>query len=118
MYAVYWTALLLFFFFQAEDGIRDLIVTWSSDVCSSDLRCACDSVPGQGRDRQRRSDRLLPHRRAQLAHMVRAQVFAGLQQRAQLRRFVDRMGQPDWLADRQRNSVKHKGGERQVATRV
>src|SRR5206468_5963805 len=25
------------FFFQAEDGIRDLIVTWSSDVCSSDL---------------------------------------------------------------------------------
>src|SRR5256886_6832293 len=26
-----------FFFFQAEDGIRDLTVTWSSDVCSSDL---------------------------------------------------------------------------------
>src|SRR5204863_7834776 len=26
-----------FFFFQAEDGIRDLYVTWSSDVCSSDL---------------------------------------------------------------------------------
>src|SRR2546427_11624180 len=25
------------FFFQAEDGIRDLTVTWSSDVCSSDL---------------------------------------------------------------------------------
>src|SRR2546430_8892662 len=27
----------VFFFFQAEDGIRDLTVTWSSDVCSSDL---------------------------------------------------------------------------------
>src|ERR1039457_884159 len=27
----------LFFFFQAEDGIRDYKVTWSSDVCSSDL---------------------------------------------------------------------------------
>ena len=26
-----------FFFFQAEDGIRDHCVTWSSDVCSSDL---------------------------------------------------------------------------------
>src|SRR5699024_11348718 len=25
------------FFFQAEDGIRDRNVTWSSDVCSSDL---------------------------------------------------------------------------------
>src|SRR5438445_5741762 len=25
------------FFFQAEDGIRDIGVTWSSDVCSSDL---------------------------------------------------------------------------------
>src|SRR5690606_40602998 len=24
-------------FFQAEDGIRDFHVTWSSDVCSSDL---------------------------------------------------------------------------------
>src|SRR6266508_4960782 len=27
-----------FFFFQAEDGIRDGHVTWSSDVCSSDLK--------------------------------------------------------------------------------
>src|ERR1039457_7360094 len=30
---------LFFFFFQAEDGIRDLQGDWSSDVCSSDL-CA------------------------------------------------------------------------------
>src|SRR6266446_10554982 len=28
---------VVFFFFQAEDGIRDYKVTWSSDVCSSDL---------------------------------------------------------------------------------
>jgi len=29
---------LCFFFFQAEDGIRDIGVTGSSDVCSSDLQ--------------------------------------------------------------------------------
>src|SRR5438093_12532989 len=28
------------FFFQSEDGIRDWSVTWSSDVCSSDLEVA------------------------------------------------------------------------------
>src|SRR3712207_6865483 len=28
---------ILYFFFQAEDGIRDIGVTGSSDVCSSDL---------------------------------------------------------------------------------
>jgi len=27
-----------FFFFQAEDGIRDIGVTGVSDVCSSDLK--------------------------------------------------------------------------------
>src|SRR3712207_7044008 len=31
------TPLMIFFFFQAEDGIRDIGVTGSSDVCSSDL---------------------------------------------------------------------------------
>src|SRR5437867_9783977 len=31
--------IFVFFFFQAEDGIRDRTVTWSSDVCSSDLAC-------------------------------------------------------------------------------
>src|SRR6266576_1698298 len=30
--------ILFLFFFQAEDGIRDLYVTGVSDVCSSDLR--------------------------------------------------------------------------------
>src|SRR5256885_4298287 len=31
------SAAALSFFFQAEDGIRDLQGDWSSDVCSSDL---------------------------------------------------------------------------------
>src|SRR5271165_6606427 len=31
-----------FFFFQAEDGIRDFHVTGSSDVCSSDLMARVD----------------------------------------------------------------------------
>ena len=30
-------SVLSFFFFQAEDGIRDRACDWSSDVCSSDL---------------------------------------------------------------------------------
>src|SRR2546430_10309681 len=38
------TYLYFFFFFQAEDGIRDLTVTWSSDVCSSDL-IPCSTTP-------------------------------------------------------------------------
>src|SRR6266542_6417074 len=33
----------VFFFFQAEDGIRDATVTGSSDVCSSDLRAFPDA---------------------------------------------------------------------------
>src|SRR3712207_1977192 len=32
------------YFFQAEDGIRDIGVTWSSDVCSSDLRVQAATV--------------------------------------------------------------------------
>src|SRR4030043_1934738 len=36
------SCLVLFFFFQAEDGIRDGSRDWSSDVCSSDLtRSGC-----------------------------------------------------------------------------
>src|SRR5207248_6116130 len=31
------TSYFSFFFFQAEDGIRDPYGDWSSDVCSSDL---------------------------------------------------------------------------------
>src|SRR5438034_821481 len=33
----------LLFFFQAEDGIRDPLCDWSSDVCSSDL---CSGISG------------------------------------------------------------------------
>src|ERR1051325_3880793 len=36
-----------FFFFQAEDGIRDYVRYWSSDVCSSDLGQARPHPPGQ-----------------------------------------------------------------------
>src|SRR5258707_5137574 len=32
-----WRLSAFFFFFQAEDGIRDYWRDWSSDVCSSDL---------------------------------------------------------------------------------
>src|SRR5258708_22703974 len=38
------TAWSLFFFFQAEDGIRDSSV-WSSDVCSSDLERSSSGRP-------------------------------------------------------------------------
>src|SRR5260370_39396549 len=38
---------MFFFFFQAEDGIRDANSDWSSDVCSSDLR-ADHGPPGGG----------------------------------------------------------------------
>src|SRR5438552_13883739 len=41
MLSIRWTLsrfpVRLFFFFQAEDGIRDGSGDWSSDVCSSDL---------------------------------------------------------------------------------
>src|SRR3712207_7839928 len=36
-----------FFFFQAEDGIRDIGRDWSSDVCSSDLDLAADRRLGE-----------------------------------------------------------------------
>jgi len=58
----------------------------------------------QGHYRQRRSHRLLSHRRAQLAHLVRPQVSSGLQPSAQLRRLLDRMGQPHRRPHRQRNA--------------
>src|SRR5256886_4147448 len=44
----------LFFFFQAEDGIRDLTVTGVSDVCSSDLT-ALTRFPTISRSRSRRT---------------------------------------------------------------
>src|SRR3989454_51046 len=42
------------FFFQAEDGIRDYKVTWSSDVCSSDLEEAMGQEIFDVLDRQPR----------------------------------------------------------------
>src|SRR5690349_23230917 len=42
--------IFFFFFFQAEDGIRDLYVTWSSDVCSSDLFAVEAIRDGKRRD--------------------------------------------------------------------
>ncbi len=41
---------LLFFFFQAEDGIRDVPGDWSSDVCSSDLPFGVVDVAGKDLD--------------------------------------------------------------------
>src|SRR6266576_2574064 len=56
------TATEKIFFFQAEDGIRDLYVTGSSDVCSSDLgRLPADSgrrgAPRRQTGSDHRSDR-------------------------------------------------------------
>src|SRR2546429_1480565 len=42
--------LSFFFFFQAEDGIRDCSRDWSSDVCSSDLfapKLCCELQSGE-----------------------------------------------------------------------
>ena len=47
----------------------------------------------QGLSPDRRHDRLLPHRRALVAHLVRPHPPAGLRRGAQLRRLVDRVGQ-------------------------
>ena len=53
------------------------------------------------RDRRQAGDRLLPHRRAVEPHLVRAQVPARLSEREELRRLVDRMGQPRRRAGRE-----------------
>ncbi len=46
-------------------------------------------------------DRLLPHRRAQQPHVVRAEVSARLQERQELRRLLDRVGQFGRSPDRE-----------------
>ena len=51
--------------------------------------------------RRRPDHRLLPHRRALGAHLVRAARSARPRRRAQLRRLVDRVGQPRRRADRE-----------------
>ncbi len=42
----------MFFFFQAEDGIRDVPGDWSSDVCSSDLSARHNSRNGNRTHKQ------------------------------------------------------------------
>src|SRR5437762_4480811 len=46
------------FFFQAEDGIRDYIGDWSSDVCSSDLT---PRIGGRGVATGRTAEVVMPH---------------------------------------------------------
>ena len=58
------------------------------------------STPARGSHRTRRR-RLLPYRRALGAHLVRAPGAARLPERPQLRRLVDRVGQPRRRADRE-----------------
>ncbi|GMA89202.1 hypothetical protein GCM10025868_44520 [Angustibacter aerolatus] len=60
-------------------------------------------LPGrEGSRAVRRRDRLLPHRRALVAHLVRADAPARLRARAQLRRLVDGVGQLGARAHRDR----------------
>src|SRR5690349_21999580 len=63
--------IFFFFFFQAEDGIRDPLRDWSSDVCSSDLQAGREE-PHRRRDvrdrrrsrKRRRQEAWLDRRRA------------------------------------------------------
>ncbi len=61
----------------------------------------------KGRDRQGRRHRLLPHRRAQFAYLVRPEISARLRSREELRRLVDRMGQSGGRANRKRERGRH-----------
>ena len=54
-----------------------------------------------GVDSRQAGDRLLPHRRAVEPHVVRAEASARLQEREELRRVVDRVGQPGRRAGRE-----------------
>ena len=57
-------------------------------------------------------DRLLPDRRALVAHLVRAHLSARLRQRPELRRLVDRVGQRGAAAGREAGRSKRSGKER------
>ncbi len=56
-------------------------------------------VPGSRHHAGKGHHRILPYWRTQFAYLVCAALPAGLPQSAQLRRFVDRVGQPGWRAD-------------------
>ncbi len=64
-------------------------------------RRARRALRGQGRDARQGRHRLLPDRRAQQPHVVRAPRAARLQAGPQLRRQLDRVGQPHRRADRE-----------------
>ena len=64
---------------------------------ADDLR---ELYAGKGVTADKEVDRVLPHRRAQRAHLVRAARAARLRGRPQLRRLVDRVGQPRRRPDR------------------
>src|SRR5437868_15262385 len=49
----------------------------------------------EGRDSRQGRDRLLPDRRTLLLHLVRPALPARLSQRPELRRILDRVGEPD-----------------------
>ena len=60
-------------------------------------------------------DRLLPHRRAQQPHLVRAQVPARVQERQELRRLVDGVGQLRRRADREVDRYRRARVSREAA---
>jgi 3-mercaptopyruvate sulfurtransferase SseA len=64
-------------------------------------RRAATALRRQGHYARQRGRRLLPHRRALVAHLVRAQGAARLLEGEELRWLVDRVGQRDRGADRQ-----------------
>ena len=73
----------------------------SRKTAPSSRRTSCAALRRQGHHGRQGRHRLLPHRRALVAHLVRAQAPARLPQRAQLRRLLDRMGQHDRRAGRE-----------------
>src|SRR3712207_8464920 len=79
---IYYSLISLFFFFQAEDGIRDYWRDWSSDVCSSDL--ICESRHGET---GRRSNRCGNHTRSGHFQKVRIQT----DRRREVRRSISEM---------------------------
>ena len=62
---------------------------------------AARALRGQGRHARPGGDGVLPHRRAQRAHVVRPPRAARLPGRPQLRRLLDRVGQPRRRTDRE-----------------
>src|SRR5262249_59843009 len=59
------------FFFQAEDGIRDLVSDWSSDVCSSDLLSRRVSLEPEAAGAAPRGLDSLPGRRPAVLRFLR-----------------------------------------------